>query len=648
MTGRGLGGGHLPLPSFLQGWSPRGRHLLVIDIVAVIISIVAAFGLRFDMRDVSGQIAPYMPVAALPVLVLPPVFVAFGLYRREWRFASITELVAISAATVVGIVATFAIQIVLAQLNAPGTAGFPRSVIIIEGLLVLAFVGGSRFAVRVSQEGVGRGEEPVAGKLVPAIVYGAGEVGATVARVTDRDRGAGLRVVGFIDDDRSKAGSRLLGRRVFGSLSDLSDAVDRTGARELIVAIADAPGSTIRAAFEAARGLGLEVRTVPRPRDLLTATSPVGSLRRVSVEDLLRRAPVAVDLDAVAGYINGASVLVTGGGGSIGGELVRQIMGLGPRILTVVDNHEEALWAVEGELGERANAGQLVPRLADVRSYEAMERVLREARPDVVFHAAALKHVPIVEKQPSEGVLTNVVGTSNVLRACEDVGVPRFVLISTDKAVEPIGAMGLTKRLAEHLTVGAAVRTGRPYVAVRFGNVLGSSGSVVPTFQRQLAERRPLTITHPNVTRYFMTIGEAVSLILEAAAQPRSGDIYVLDMGDPIRIVDLARDLAHLSGLDPDEVPIVFTGLRAGERLHETLLHDDETVEPTPHPGILRARTMASVDPDRLDAFVERLIASATGRDDQAVRDMLREVPALASDGAQATNARGQVPAVDP
>src|SRR6185436_5445356 len=234
---------------------------------------------------------------------------------------------------------------------------------------------------------------------------------------------------------------------------------------------------------------------------------------------------------------------------------------------------------------------QLVPRLVDVRSPEAIEAVIAQARPDVVFHAAALKHVPIVELQPSEGVMTNVVGTLNTLRACELAGVPRFVLISTDKAVDPIGAMGLTKRLAEHLTVAAAERTGRPYVAVRFGNVLGSSGSVVPTFQRQLAEGRPLTVTHPDVTRFFMTIGEAVSLILEAAANPSSGEIYVLDMGAPIRIVDLARDLVSLSGLDPDSVPIMYTGLRAGERLHEALLHDDETTEPTQNPGLLRARS---------------------------------------------------------
>ncbi|MEZ0239570.1 MAG: SDR family NAD(P)-dependent oxidoreductase [Chloroflexota bacterium] len=630
-------------PSFLGGWSPRGRHLFVFDIIAVGLAIIGAYGLRFDANNVVGNMQPYLPVLLLPLLVMPPVFIGFGLYRREWRYASVNEMVAITAAILVGTGIAFAIQLLLGALGVPGTNGYPRSVFVIEALLLLALVGGSRFALRAGIERSDRGGN--GREAVPVLVYGAGEVGATVTRVADRDPAAGIKVAGFLDDDPAKRGSQLLGRPVFGDLDQLSIAIQRTGARELVVAIPDAPGETVRRAFQASRAAGLEVRTVPPPRDLLSGRGTVTALRKVSVEDLLRRAPVAVDLDSVAGYLNGASVLVTGGGGSIGAELVRQIRVMGPQVLTVVDNHEEALWAVEGELGEGAQGAgvQLVPRLVDVRSPEAIEAVIAQARPDVVFHAAALKHVPIVELQPSEGVMTNVVGTLNTLRACELAGVKRFVLISTDKAVDPIGAMGLTKRLAEHLTVAAAERTGRPYVAVRFGNVLGSSGSVVPTFQRQLAEGRPLTVTHPDVTRFFMTIGEAVSLILEAAANPSSGDIYVLDMGAPIKIVDLARDLVSLTGLDPDSVPILYTGLRAGERLHEALLHDDETTEPTQNPGLMRARSRGNADGGQLDSLVERLTAAARVRDDRLVRELLREVPAL---GAPAPPAAG-LPAED-
>ncbi len=281
------------------------------------------------------------------------------------------------------------------------------------------------------------------------------------------------------------------------------------------------PGRPIRRAFERGQELGLEVRTVPHPRELLGGETLTHRIRRVSVDDLLRREPVDIDTDAVAGYLNGMSVLVTGGGGSIGSELVRQILAVGPRLITVVDNHEEALWSIERELAERiaGNPGvAFEPVLADVRSPEAVDAVIGRARPEVVFHAAALKHVPIVELSPAEGVMTNVIGSGNVISACERLGVKRFVLISTDKAVEPIGVMGATKRLAELLTVASARRTGRPYVAVRFGNVLGSSGSVIPIFQRQLEQGRPLTITHADATRFFMTIPEAVSLILQAGA----------------------------------------------------------------------------------------------------------------------------------
>ena len=351
------------------------------------------------------------------------------------------------------------------------------------------------------------------------------------------------------------------------------------------------------------------------------------------MEDLLRREPVDIDTDAVAGYLKDMSVLVTGGGGSIGSELVRQILAVGPRLITVVDNHEEALWSIERELAERI-AGKpgvsFEPVLADVRSPEAMNAVIGRARPEVVFHAAALKHVPIVELSPAEGVMTNVIGSGNVISACERLGVKRLVLISTDKAVEPIGAMGATKRLAELLTVASARRTDRPYVAVRFGNVLGSSGSVIPTFQRQLEQGRPLTITHADATRFFMTIPEAVSLILQAGATAVGGDIYVLDMGQPVKILDLARDLIRLSGLDAERVPIVYTGLRAGERLHEALFYDHETTERTGHESIMRVRADA-VGPigKPLDSLLSELEPAALRHDDTRVREILARVSAL-------------------
>jgi FlaA1/EpsC-like NDP-sugar epimerase len=574
----------------------------------------------------------------LPLLVMPPTYALFGMYRREWRYASVQEMFSLAAAVVAGTIATAIVFAGLAYAGAPGTAGFSGAIFVLEALLGLALVGGGRFAVRANLErrGVSGGTDEELG--LATIVYGAGETGATVARVAARDPAAGLNVVGFIDDDPAKHGSRLMGKRVYGGLDQLPKVVHDTHAHQLLVAMPTASGPAIRRAFERGQELGLQVRTVPHPRELLGGDSLAHRIRRVSVEDLLRREPVEIDTDAVAGYLNGASVLVTGGGGSIGSELVRQILAIGPRLLTIVDNHEAALWAIERELSERAAVNpdvgvELV--LADIRSQEAVDAVIGRARPDVVFHAAALKHVPMVEHAPAEGAMTNVIGSRNVISACERLGVKRFVLISTDKAVEPISVMGATKRLAELMTVAAAKRTGRPYVAVRFGNVLASSGSVIPIFQRQLEAGRPITITHADATRYFMTIPEAVSLVLEAGSTPDSGVIFVLDMGEPVKILDLARDLIRLSGLSEEQVPIAYTGLRAGERLHESLMHDHETVERTAHPSIMRVRAGAvGTVGAELDKLLAELAPVVQRHDDDRVREILRKVAPLSRPAA--------------
>ena len=629
----------------ILGIIPRGRHLLLYDVLATCLAVVLSFAIRFEANDILTTMGPYLPTALVPFLIHPPVYVAFGLYRREWRYASVREMFAIAAAVGVAAAISFGVLILLAAIDAPGSHGFPRSVLLIQALLNVALVGGGRFLLRASLERR-QSSTGAEGPALMTLVYGAGEAGASVARLTDRDPKAAVTVVGFLDDDLGKRGSRLHGRTVYGGLADLERAVSRTGAEALLIAMPSAEGRAIRRALEAGQELGLEVRTVPPLGELVSGRVPLSRIRHVRVEDLLRRAPVGIDTEAVAAYLNGASVLVTGGGGSIGSELARQIMGLGPRALTVVDHHEWALWAIDRELEEsRGQASDVEVRsvLADVRSASTIEALLRQTKPDVVFHAAALKHVPIVERFPSQGVLTNVIGTRNVLRASAGVGVSRFVLISSDKAVEPTSVMGATKLLAEYLTVaanGPRLRT----KAVRFGNVLGSSGSVVPIFERQLAEGRPLTITHPEATRYFMTIQEAVGLILEAGSTDESGEIYVLDMGEPIRIVDLAADLIRLTGKDPEAIPMIFTGLRPGERLHESLLQPHESTEATRHPGVLRARTDLEVRvPAAFDDYIDLLDAAARDGDDQAARALLHEAghlaPGLRTAGAPGSSA---------
>jgi FlaA1/EpsC-like NDP-sugar epimerase len=609
------------------GFIPRGRHLLAYDILTTALAIAIAFAMRFDANDIAATIGPYLPAALLPLVTYPPIYVAFGLYRREWRYASVQEMYAIAAAVLVGTVVTIAVFLVLAVADVPGTNGFPRSIFFITGILNLALVGGGRFLLRASLERKGGGSsgEPAALTLI----YGAGEAGATLARLAERDPAARIRVVGFLDDDARKRDSRMLGQRVFGGLDRLEGAMSRTGAEQLLIAMPSAPGSAIRRALDAGQGLGLVVRTIPPLRELVSGQVQLSKVRPVRVDDLLRRQPVQLDVNVVSAVLNGASVLVTGGGGSIGSELVRQILSLGPRQLTIVDNHEWALWAVEretSESGRSIDGSRVEGTLVDVRSYSAIDAVVRRVKPDIVFHAAALKHVPLVERFPLEGIHTNVLGTRNVLRACESAGVPRFLLISTDKAVDPVSVMGATKRMAELLTLAAARRSGLTYAAVRFGNVLGSSGSVVPLFERQLQAGLPLTITHPDATRYFMTIGEAVSLILEAAAASTKGEIYVLDMGAPIRIVDLARDLVKLAGYDPDAIEYEYIGLRPGERLHETLFYEGEAAERTSHEGILRAKLGRSTPRDAdLDDLVARMADAVRDQDEPEARRLLRE-----------------------
>ena len=623
-----------------SGFHRTGWLLFIIDLGAALAAAVTALAVRLETTDPAIALEPYLPAALLPLAIRPLVYIAFGLHRREWKHASLRELVDLLTAVGVGSLIILPTFVALNAMDVPGTSGFPRSFFLLEPVFFLALTTGARLLLRTRLE---RAERNGArgGLPRPSLVYGAGNAGAIVARMVQSGSLHGIRIVGVLDDDPRKRGSRLLGHHVLGSLDDLEPVSEATGATQLIVAIPSGRAEPVRRAVAAASALHMAVKTVPPLRDLITGNYHVAGIRSVGLEDLLRREPVRIDATAIAETINGASVLVTGGGGSIGGELVRQIMSLGPRVLTVVDYHEWALWSLERDvaaLRRESDGGQFVAALADVRSPAAMDAVMRRAKPDVVFHAAALKHVPYVELFPAEGVLTNVFGTRNVLRSCEKFGVQTFVLISTDKAVEPVSVMGATKRLAEQLTVAAGHRTRRAYVAVRFGNVLGSSGSVVPLLQRQLDDGLPLTITQPDATRFFMTITEAVSLILEAASNPASGEIFVLDMGEPIRIIDLARDLVRLNGVDPDTVSISVTGLRPGERLHEKAFYDDEVAERTDHPGILRASYSASPVMDRrIEVLVDSLAGLAEAHDDEAVRALLHQATTITSSSAWPT-----------
>ncbi len=594
----------------------RGRHLLVIDLIAIVVAAYVALAFRYDSLLGFDRVASYLPILAILMAARIGSNIWFGLYSRGWRFASVPDLERIVAAVLIGSV--FAVAVVYAVTFLTGgslVANFPRSFWVGEMLLTAGALGGTRFGIRATSEWMPTSSPIAVTDRRSTLLYGAGRTGVLMAGSAQRKPEAGVVPVGFLDDDPMLAGGLVANLRVYGGLDALPRAVAATGAQALLITMPSATGSANRRVVDAAMALGLDVRTVPSMNDLLDGTLDAYRVRRVQVADLLRRPTGNAHSTAVHEILRDKTVVITGAGGSIGSELARQVFTVGPRRLVLVDRAESPLYLVQRELEARRGRGQgrgeLRAHLANVASRAAMDRLIATEMPDVILHAAAYKHVPMMEEHPSDAVHVNIGGTLSLLEAAVAAGVDRFVLVSTDKAVRPSNVMGASKRVAEMLVADAARRTGKPYVSVRFGNVLGSTGSVVPIFQEQLEKSEPLSITHPDMTRYFMTIPEASWLILDAAALGTNGDLFVLDMGEPIRIVDLARDLVRLAGRDPDAQPMEIVGIRPGEKLHEELFYDAERVEPTSVPKVLKAvsqRPPATVPDD-----ARALLALATG-----------------------------------
>ena len=619
------------------GWNPaglllsairgmRGRHLVIVDSVGLLLAGLFAIDLPGGVTMTFERLSGYLPVALIPVVVRLAVNTRFGLYQRLWVYASVPDLVQVLSAVAVGTVISLPlVGVGLLLSGTPSSAMWTPSFWFLELILALAVVGGCRFGIRaVNDIATSRTAGDRAGR-VPALLFGAGREGAAIARLDINSRSTKVLPVGFLDNDLSRRGTTIAGLAVHGPLSALDDAIRSTGARMLLITMSNAPGSAVREVMAAAQAAGLEVRRIPPVNELLDSSLNATRIRPIRVDDLLTREQVTVHAPGVDDVIRGQVVMVTGAGGSIGSELARQIFALRPSKLILVDRAESPLYMIERELDLKALAGQATTELrvhmANVVSRKVMGRLIEADRPSVIFHAAACKHVPMMEEHPSESVHVNVAGTQAVLDAAVAAGVERFVLVSTDKAVEPTSVMGATKRLAEWLVAEAAARTRRPYVAVRFGNVLGSAGSVLPVFERQLERGEPLTVTHPDMTRYFMTIQEAGWLILDASAIGKPGDLFVLDMGEPVRIIDMARDLIRLAGQDPLDVPVVFTGLRPGEKLSEKLYYDAETVEDTEVPKI--RRVLDPQPPRDVRKLVSELVSMAGGDREEELREAL-------------------------
>ena len=564
------------------------------------------------------------------------------LYRGVWHYASLNDVMQITKAATIAILIFMPLMFVVTRLD-----DIPRSMLVIEWLLLISLVGGSRIAYRIAKDKrfdtMLRKENY---RRIPVLLFGAGDAAEQFIRATTLPENATHQVVGLIDDHGTRIGRKIHGVDVMGGLADFEDVVHTLQKRDaapqrVIVATPDLDGKQMRELLSRAQAMGLPLSRIPRMTDLRSGVEDGIPTRPIAVEDLLGRPQKVLDRDAMRSLIEGRRVLITGAGGTIGSELSRQIAGLGPSHLSLLDSSEFALYEIDLEIGIARPALSRSISLADVRDRGRVQRVFEAETPEIVFHAAALKHVPMVESNPLEGVLTNTAGTRNIADAARLRKVATMVLISTDKAVNPTNVMGATKRLAESYcqaldVLGAEDAGGTRFVTVRFGNVLGSTGSVVPLFQRQIDAGGPVTVTHPDITRYFMTTREAVELVIEASAlgsrrASLAGKIFVLDMGEPVRIQDLARQMIRLAGRNPDgEIEIAFTGMRPGEKLHEELMHTSEQLVETELDGIYAASPRIADHAQLVQAFDRLEEGAQTGRVAEILSELKRLVPEFA------------------
>lgn len=595
----------------------RSLMVYAFDLLAMVIAWVGGYLLRFNFVW-PHQYTDLILSGGVILLPLHAIICRWaGLYLGMWVFASLPDLRRVLKA----VTASTLVLGVMMLLYRPGPLLIPRSLLVLYPLLLLIVMGGGRVAYRMWKEHRLYGGLIAQGR--PVVVVGAGRGGAIL--VKELERSPDWRVVGLVDDDSLKWGRELAGHTVHGPVSSLPAVLQAEKARHVILAMPSAARASIRAATDLAAAAGAEVFTVPGIEDVMSGKVSIEALRKVEIEDLLGREPVQLDNDGLQHLIGGRTVLVSGAGGSIGSELCVQIARLKPAMLVLFESSEFALYRIERKLQALYPGLTLRCLVGDVKDAARMRAVLQQAQPQVVFHAAAYKHVPLMESDnAAEALRNNTLGTLVIARAAVAAGVERFVMVSTDKAVNPTNVMGASKRMAEMVCQAMQGAGHTRFVCVRFGNVLGSSGSVIPLFQEQIARGGPVTVTHPDIIRYFMSIPEAAQLVLQAALMGEGGEIFVLDMGEPVRIADLARDMIRLSGASETDIKIEFTGLRPGEKLYEELLASDETTRPTHHPKVRIARAR-SVDDELWLARLERWLSAGLPADPPALRGELAQ-----------------------
>jgi len=604
------------------------------DVLASAVCWVLAFWLRFNL-DIPVEFLPALAAAVTAVVPLHAlIFWSLGLYQGSWRYASLPDLKRIAFACLIG---ALAVPALLAFFRAD--LNVPRSTFILAPLLLAAIMSGSRIAYRAWKERALYGRIHLSGE--PVLVIGASDI--TVNLLREMERSSQWRAVGILDDDPAWHGQVLLGVKVLGRLSEIGRWAQQLDSRHAIISLPASSAGVRRRAAEIADAAGLTVLTVPSYDDLLSGKVTVSQIRRIELEDLLGREQIVLDNAGLNELLAGKVVMVTGAGGSIGGELCRQIEKFEPALLVMFDLSEYALYSIEQEFRENRPGASIVAIIGDVRNADRVEAVVSRFKPSIVFHAAAYKHVPLMEAENAwEAVQNNVLGTLRVARASLAHGIEKFVLISTDKAVNPTNVMGATKRLSEQICQTLQPPTGTRFITVRFGNVIGSTGSVVPKFREQIARGGPVTVTHPEITRYFMSIPEAAQLVLQAGFMGSGGEIFVLEMGEPVRILDLAHDMIRLSGFGVDDIKIEFTGLRPGEKLYEELLSDREHTLQTPHPKLRIAKASTAFAQQWL-AEIEAWLSHVRSPGDADVKhELAMRVPEYQPDRSALAEARAR------
>ncbi|MHB8933901.1 MAG: polysaccharide biosynthesis protein [Bellilinea sp.] len=603
----------------------RNRYILLGDLILIFVAVLGTFVLRFELGPLFYEYLPFAYWMILVSLVVKPtVYYFFGLYRRLWLYASIKELMLIASAVSAASVALALSMLLLYTLNV--VDAYLRSVFVIDWLLSLVTVGGLRLVIRLIAE---ISQSPTSGqpgtsRTKRVLIVGAGDAGAMVVRELQKNPQLNLIPVGFLDDNPTKLKQTIHGVPIVGTIPDLTRVLDRLHVNEVIIAIPSAPGRIVRMVADVSRLKGVPFRTMPGIYELLGGKVSVSRLRDVDISDLLRRQPTRIRDEKVGSILTGNIVLVTGAGGSIGRELCRQIARWEPEQLIMVGHGENSIFEALLELKEAFPNLIIHPVIADLRDRTRLENVFAQHKPQVVYHTAAHKHVPLMELNVEEAVTNNILGTKNLVEVSIERNIERLIMISTDKAIRPVNIMGATKRIAEMLVLEAGRRSRKSYSVVRFGNVLGSRGSVVPIFNKQIARGGPITITHPDMKRYFMTIPEAVYLVLQAAGMGQGGETFVLNMGQQVRILDLAEDLIRLSGLEPGrDIEIVFTGVRPGEKLSEDLWDEGFQFKSTEHPDIFRLDTTEPLLGDRLNKMVDEVIELSRSGKSSEIIDLL-------------------------